>query len=378
MDLGIYIHIPFCLRKCNYCDFISYPGCDEDLKEQYIRAVIREASLYRDGFKDQERELTSIYVGGGTPTLLKSGHLTAILDACRQFPWREGIEISIEANPGTVAPAKLADLRAAGYDRLSLGAQSFQDRLLAEMGRVHSAAKIIATFDAARHAGFDNINLDLIYGLPNQSRDDWQETLERAVALRPEHIAAYGLKVEEGTPWGRLQREGRLCPAGEDLSVEMYLDAIEFLGRAGYRHYEISNFALPGRPSVHNLLYWRNQEYIGLGVASSGHLHHRRYTNTGDLSGYISQVNEGRLPVAESEDISRSMEMAETMFLGLRLLDGVNLEGFYRRFGVRAEDVYACQIARMKELNMLIMEDGCLRLTSQALPVSNEVFAQFL
>jgi oxygen-independent coproporphyrinogen-3 oxidase len=256
--------------------------------------------------------------------------------------------------------------------------QAFQDSILAVLGRIHTAAEAAGAVRAAREAGFENLNLDLIYGIPGQTGEDWLESLDQATDLGPEHIAAYGLQLELGTPLEQAVSRGGLEPCSEDLELFMYQTAIDFLTGRGYVHYEISNFARAGRESVHNLNYWLNQSYLGIGPAAHSYLQGERFANESTIEGYAGSLAEGKLPVVARETATVRNEMAETMFLGLRLLKGVHLEAFYRRFGRRAEDFYRKEIALLRDAGLVEVVDGYLRLSAKGLPVGNKVFKEFV
>ncbi|MCL6634637.1 MAG: radical SAM family heme chaperone HemW [Peptococcaceae bacterium] len=378
MPIGIYIHVPFCVRKCRYCDFISYlfnPGA----AETYLDALSREIRLYGSTLPDEERTVTSLFIGGGTPTCLLPAGLKKILDEVRSsFYLLPGCEITVEANPGTVDAGGLRELLGAGVTRLSLGVQSFQDSLLKVLGRIHGAGEAVEAVRLAREAGFANLNLDFIFGIPGQTMEDWLETLNKALELAPDHIAAYGLQLEEGTPLAQAVARGEIKACPEELELSMYQKAIEFLNSSGYVHYEISSFARPGRQSAHNLGYWLNRPYLGLGPAAHSFLNGRRHCNTPSIEEYRRKLSRGECPVAEVEPIAVETEMAETMFLGLRLLEGVDLDQFYRRFGRRAEEVYRDGIARLAEEGLVELAGKRLRLTEKGLPVANRVFGEFV
>ncbi|MDD4169723.1 MAG: radical SAM family heme chaperone HemW [Desulfotomaculaceae bacterium] len=376
--LGLYIHVPFCLKKCCYCDFTSYPY-SEAAAGVYLDALFKEIELYSQGLPGWDKALASIFIGGGTPTCLPSRSLTAVLDRLSEvFSLLPGCEVTIEANPGTVDRQALIELRKGGVNRLSLGIQAFQDQLLSMLGRIHTAAEAVETTRAARMAGFEDLNLDFIFGIPGQTLADWQETLSLAASLEPEHIAVYGLQLEAGTPLENLVSRGKIQPCSEDLELFLYQTAIQYLSGQGYVHYEISNFARPGRESIHNLGYWLNRYYLGLGPAAHSYLPCGRYANESTLEGYAGRLAQGELPVSTTEAGTVRTEMAETMFLGLRLISGVDLTAFYQRFGRRVEDVYRLEITRLLKAGFVEFANGRLRLTAAGLPLANEVFIEFL
>ncbi|MGE5482329.1 MAG: radical SAM family heme chaperone HemW [Bacteroidota bacterium] len=392
-EAGIYVHIPFCRRKCFYCDFNVVAARRETATSRYVDALLREIELWGEllpaGGASGEGagragSFVSLYLGGGTPTYLSSSQLLRLLQALRQhFRLVPGAEITVEANPDpvTLTDEKLAALRAAGANRLSLGAQTFDDRLLQAIGRDHGVADIESAFIRARRAGFTNINLDLIFALPGQSLRDWQSTLERALALEPAHLSCYSLIYEEGTPLTRWRQQGRVRPVAEETERAMYDLTRDMLPRAGLHQYEISNFARPGCESRHNLLYWSYQNWLGLGAGAHTHWNDRRFANHGALDRYEASLRAGSLPVdAETEAHLSSAEMMEEMvIMGLRLLAGVSGGEFIRRFGRSLDDVYGETITRLAEGGFLARTaDGGIRLTPRGIPVGNSVFTEFL
>lgn len=385
--LGVYVHVPFCARKCLYCDFTAHVY-RPDLAAGFAGDVLREAVLLADRPALRGRRGGTLYFGGGTPTVLPAAELASAAAGLRRILGiGDGAEATVEANPETLDADKLSRLRAAGFNRLSLGVQSWDDACLTGLGRRHTAAEAERAFRLARAAGFTNVGIDLMYGIPGQTAAAWRETLARTVALGPEHVSAYSLQIEEGTPFGRWAREGRLSapdPGGagalpaDDAAAEMYARAREVLGAAGYEHYEISNFAKPGFRSRHNQVYWRNGEYLGLGPGASSHLDGRRWTNVRRLDRWRAALAAGALPAAEEERLSREREMSDTVLLGLRLLEGVSLGDFRRRFGVELQAVYGPEVDELIGLGLLVLDGDRLRLAPAALPVANRVFLRFL
>jgi oxygen-independent coproporphyrinogen-3 oxidase len=377
MKVGVYLHVPFCRRKCAYCDFVSYPAAAADM-DGYVRAVKTEIAR-RGAAAGAPPMAASLYVGGGTPTVLPVEALVEILDAIRRsFHWPPGLEATVEANPETVHRSDLERLRRSGINRLSIGMQAAQDALLAVLGRGHRLDDVREAVRLARRAGFESLNLDLISGIPGQTTDDWRRTLEAALVLEPEHIAAYSLEITPGTAlYGRVER-GEVVPAPEDRVLEMFHATREVLTCAGYEQYEIANFARPGHACRHNLIYWRNEPYLGFGPAAHSCWQGWRWANERDPATYAAHLDAGGLPVAESEKMDLRTEMAETMFLGLRLRRGVERERFRRRFGRDLDTVYGVEIARLQDQGLLEERDGCLRLTERGLPVANVVFEEFL
>jgi oxygen-independent coproporphyrinogen-3 oxidase len=435
--IGLYLHIPFCRQKCAYCDFSSYAG-RESLVAPYLDALDREMALWHDhlGCGAQARTL---YVGGGTPTVLPAAGLASLVERARRaFALPEEAEITVEANPGTVNSAYFRCLRRAGANRLSLGVQSYDDRLLALLGRIHNADQADASVRDARAAGFQNLNLDLMLGLPRQTLGDWQASVRRALDLAPQHLSLYALTVEQGTPLAAQIERGALPAPDDDLAAEMYEWAAGALARAGYDHYEISNWALPGYACRHNLVYWRNEPYLGLGAGAHSWFGGWRRANLRDPGAYIRALGDQRspargdaapvrggaatmaqfpaayrmscnlcrgeaclagtanlhhsrhttqLPVAEVLEIDRALEMAETMIMGLRLLDeGVSYARFERRFGLPMEQVYGAEIAAAVEEGLLerVSERAPsgvqtrVRLTGRGALLGNRVFVRFV
>jgi oxygen-independent coproporphyrinogen-3 oxidase len=393
LSIGLYIHIPFCERKCPYCDFNSYAGLDT-LYAPYVEALAAELAWLAQRW---EWQADTVFVGGGTPTVLPLPLLTQVLVAAfADFRVPSGAEVTVEANPGTVDEAYLAGLRAAGVNRLSLGAQSFHDDELRLLGRIHMAAEIEAACRTARRAGFQNISLDLIYGLPGQSLERWQATLERALSLLPDHLSLYSLTIEEGTPFADWVAHGDLPAPDDDLAADMYELAEEMLAEAGYLHYEISNWAKDnvqqstGDASFacqHNLVYWRNEAYLGVGAGAHSSWRGRRWHNLPSPQGYMARMSggqEGGVPwessvVADVEVIDQALAMGETMMLGLRLLkEGVPLARFAERFGRSLEDVYHTELTTLQAAGLLEKRPDRVRLTQRGRLLGNQVFARFL
>ncbi|MEK7354373.1 MAG: radical SAM family heme chaperone HemW [Chloroflexota bacterium] len=376
--IALYLHIPFCRRKCNYCSFVSYECRQADIAV-YLKALKAELAQCADG-----ESVSSIYFGGGTPSLLTAEQVGDLLTTIRSlFAVDKAPEITIEANPGTVDKAYLTAIRRLGVNRLSLGVQSLNDRELSLLGRIHSASEARQAVQYARSAGFDNLNLDLIYGLPKQSLSGWRQTLEEAIALKPEHFSLYGLTLEEGTPlWRTIEEnveENILQAIDPDLSAEQYELAEDLLAASGYRHYEISNWAKPGYHCRHNLAYWQNRAYLGVGVAAHSCLNGHRLANTGDINKYMMTLAENLPFLPEmDEEIGAELELAETVILGLRLDEGVRVTDIKDRYGIDVLSYYHKQIEEMAEAGLLESSQGCLQLTRRGRLLSNEVFWRLL
>lgn len=379
---SLYVHTPFCVSKCGYCDFNSYSGL-EWLTPRYVSALRRELSLWSQYAcrPAMMLRIATIYFGGGTPTLLGTGGLKAVLDTCGQgFAVDATTEVTVETNPGVADEIALAELRSAGVNRLSIGIQSFDDGELRFLGRIHTADGARQAWSMARRAGFENLNLDLMYGLPSQLVQSWRDNLEQGLELEPEHISLYALTIEEDTPLGKSIASCRIVEPDPDAAAEMYLLAEERLEQAGYHHYEISNWAIPGRECAHNLTYWRNRHYLGVGAGAHSFLNSYRLSNLKGPLEYVQTLEgEGNgLPVSDIEHVDGKMAMGETMMLGLRLSEGVSAGDFLGRFGRRPEDVYGPGVEDLKRLGLLIWDGDSLRLTARGRLLGNQVFCRFV
>jgi putative oxygen-independent coproporphyrinogen III oxidase len=318
---GLYVHVPFCLTRCGYCDFNAYAGLDH-LASRYVAALLREVELAAPAWEGVE--VASVFLGGGTPTTLEVADLKALLARVRStFAMTADAEVTIEANPDTVDEAKLAGLREAGFGRLSMGAQSFDRKVLAALERIHQPESVSRAFHAARSAGYDNVNLDLIYGANGESAGSWERTLEEAVTLGPEHVSAYALTIEPATSLGRQVARGDVPAPDPDLQAEMFETACRVLGDAGYGHYEVSNWARPGYECRHNLGYWERRPYVGLGAGAHAYRDGRRWWNVRPPEEYLSIVERGELPVGGYEELEPADAYLEEVFLRLRILQGI-------------------------------------------------------
>jgi oxygen-independent coproporphyrinogen-3 oxidase len=372
--LGLYLHIPFCASRCRYCDFVTWAR-KEHLIPAYLEALVREI----EGFHGKGLAAKTIYFGGGTPSLLKAEEIGGLLRAIGEsFRVPPGAETTLEANPADGGLGYFKALVGLGVNRLSLGAQSFDDGELRLLGRRHGAADIARTFTQAREAGVENISLDLIYGLPGQGLGAFRQNLESALGLEPEHLSLYALCLEKATPLEKAVSWGELPDPDPDLQAEMYLLAEGLLDEAGYRHYELSNWAKPGRECRHNLIYWENGPYLGLGAGAHSYFQGHRSARVSSIEDYICRLESGESPISESEEIGPELEMAETMFLGLRLVGGVEDRAFARRFGRPPCSFFGTQIEELVGLALLEERDGCLSLTPRGRLLANQVFCRFL
>jgi oxygen-independent coproporphyrinogen-3 oxidase len=366
---GLYIHLPFCPYKCHYCDFVAVPADGRLVARwlgRYLEALVREYALRRAEFGG---EACTAYYGGGTPTLVPADDLAALHRRLGIPPERE---TTVEANPETLDPKSLSTLRAAGFNRLSLGLQAWQDEILERLGRRSSRADFLAAYHAARAAGFGNVNVDLMYGLPGQTPAHWRETLDAVLFLGPEHVSAYSLQIEPGTLFGARPP----ATPGEEVEAEMYESARERLAAAGYEQYEVSNWARPGFRCRHNLLYWRNQGWLGLGVGAASHRAGRRWTNTPRLAAYCAAVEADSVPPAVEETCD---EPSDTLILGLRLVrEGVRRSAFRDRFGEALDTRYGAAVRRLVGRGLLRDDGETLRLTDRGLLLGNHVFAEFV
>ncbi|MDE2180511.1 MAG: radical SAM family heme chaperone HemW [candidate division NC10 bacterium] len=375
--LGLYIHIPYCLSRCHYCDFNSY-RFDSVQVEQYLKALAQEITLRASSDAIRHRLVYSVFFGGGTPSILQASQLIGILDHCRAaFTFEADAEVSLEANPGTVDLPKLRALREGGVTRLSVGVQAAQDRLLQRIGRAHAACEAEQALWMAREAGFSNINLDLMFGLPGQSTDDWSETLDWAIGAGPKHVSAYGLILEEGTLLHQEHRNGVIGLPGEETEAVMYRMTVDRLRDAGFEHYEISNFARPGFRCRHNLVYWQHQDYLGVGAGAHSFLAGRRFYNELLPARYASAIAERGTAVVWSEELSAEMLRSERVMLGLRLLDGLELEAFKDVLGVK--DLSASdRVTYLLSDGFLRLKEGRVQITERGLLVANELIVQLL
>ncbi|MCI1930701.1 MAG: radical SAM family heme chaperone HemW [Clostridia bacterium] len=374
--LSIYIHIPFCVKKCLYCDFPSFAGC-ENIYDDYVSALCSEISDNASVFSDCE--IKTIFIGGGTPTVLSCKNIGKIMDSIiEKYNVSNDAEITSEANPETVDFKKLSEMRSMYINRLSMGVQAWQDRLLKKLGRIHTRETFVANFNEARRAGFKNINCDLMFSLPSQTMDDWEETLENVLKLKPEHISAYSLIIEDGTPFKKMFDEGCLNPIDDDIDRKMYYLCKEMLSDKGYKQYEISNFAKPGFECRHNCVYWQTQEYVGFGLAAHSYFNGKRFHNTLDMKKYIEAKGSFNKLHEDIEILSEKEKIEEFMFMGLRMNRGIEKEEFKNRFNFEIDDIYKNELCKLKEEKLINENNGRIFLTEYGMDVSNYVFEEFI
>lgn len=366
----LYIHIPFCVRKCAYCDFLSAPG-SEEAKASYTEALLREI----EAVKTEKREVSSIFVGGGTPSALSPSLMGDIFEKIhKSFSVAPDAEITIEANPGTLSNEKLFLYRNVGINRLSLGLQSPEAAELKSLGRIHTYEEFLESFSLAREAGFQNINVDLMCALPDQTYEGWVRNLRKVAALHPEHISAYSLIIEEGTPFAKR----KLNLPDEDTEYRMYEDTAGILAEYGYEQYEISNYAKKDLACQHNVGYWTRKEYLGLGLGAASLWGNQRFSNTSDFSLYLNNSGFPEKIRGDRDALSLEAEMSEFMFLGLRMTKGVSKAEFLEEFGVSIESVYGKVLDKYKSVGLLEETEGRIFLTRAGIHVSNGVMAEFL
>ncbi|MBI3014084.1 MAG: radical SAM family heme chaperone HemW [Candidatus Tectomicrobia bacterium] len=377
--LGLYIHIPYCVHKCGYCDFNSYAGAPESQMEEYVSALRRELHHWQSDPRVRGRSIETLYFGGGTPSLLPTGALLSILEDCaRSFSLAEGLEVTLEANPGTLTLEKLKILRSGGFNRLSLGIQALSDPLLRTLERIHTVAEGVEAVRSGRRAGFSNLSIDLMFAVPGQTLEQWRWTLSAAKALGPDHISCYHLTLEPGTDFYRLWRQGGLLLPPEEDGVAMLEETMDFLPAAGFEHYEISNFALPGRRSLHNQTYWRNQEYLGLGAGAHSFLGGERFCNFHLPRRYVAAVREKGSAVSSRERSTGATALGESFMMGLRLLEGIDLEELSNRYWIPVGEAYRSSFRELVEKGLVSLEGNCLKLTRKGILFSNEVFMALL
>ncbi|NAS17893.1 oxygen-independent coproporphyrinogen III oxidase [Clostridium butyricum] len=371
-EMSLYIHIPFCKQKCLYCDFPSYVG-KESLINEYIRAlneeILRKCSKYK---------IASIFVGGGTPSYLNEINLESLLKTINLLDFKDEFEFTIECNPGTLNEEKLALMKNYNVNRISMGLQTTNDNILKEIGRIHSFEEFKKNYNQARKAGFENINVDLMFGLPNQHMKDWKASLEDVMSLEPDHISAYSLIIEEGTCFYNLYNNDKLNIPNEEEERSMYLFTKGFLEDYGYNQYEISNYAKVNKECFHNKVYWKCNEYLGLGVSASSFVDEKRFKNIDDIKIYIEKINNNEDVTEEIHVNNINDDMEEFMFMGLRMIEGINLKTFKKRFGKDVFDIYDEVIKNNIKKGLLVVDSGKLYLSEKGIELSNYVMSDFI
>ena len=373
--MELYLHIPFCVKKCAYCDFLSFPS-GQELQRRYAKRLMEDIDCM--GKKYGDIPVDTIFIGGGTPSVPESRLIVDLMEHVNHaFQISDGAEISMEANPGTVTREKLKEYRRAGINRISFGLQSANDRELKFLGRIHTWAEFLESFALARECGFTNLNIDLMSALPGQTCESWKDTLKRVTDLEPEHISAYSLIIEEGTPFGEKygSEEGRKLLPDEDSEREMYHETKRFLRECGYERYEISNYAKPGRECRHNIGYWTGVPYLGLGLGASSYMNGSRFAVSSDMQQYL-----GERPgtFTDVEKLTKKDMEEEFFYVGLRMVSGVSLTEFKERFGVSAQEVYPGLMETFVEEKAAEFQGDRFVLTDYGLDVSNYIMAQFL
>lgn len=375
-DLGLYIHIPFCVKKCEYCDFLSW-NAEEEERQQYVAALLSEIESYREFAKGYR--VSTIFIGGGTPSVLLPKQMEDILQKIYEiFELERRAEITIEVNPGTVDEEKLQCYKENGVNRFSMGLQSVKDEKLRLLGRIHTYQEFVESYELARKAGFDNISIDLISSVPGQTLQEWKEELETAAAQNPEHISVYQLIIEEGTPFYEKYAEHPELLPDEETSREIYLWTGKFLKEAGYEQYEISNYAKPGKESRHNLKYWERGDYLGLGLGAASMVRNIRMSNTKDMRTYLERCDKPKTMREDVQFLEEPRQMEEFMFLGLRKTRGVSKKEFKRIFGREMDMVYEKALHKCLENGMLLEHKDRIFLSEEGTLLSNMVLSEFL
>lgn len=369
--LGLYIHIPFCKQKCKYCDFKSYSGM-EKCENEYVKALCLEID------KRVNKKVSSIFIGGGTPTYLSEEALSILKKSIDKVEKADYIEFTVEANPDSITKEKLEILKSMGVNRISIGVQAFQDDILKVLGRIHTKEQFMKSYKLVRKIGFSNVNLDLMFGLPNQKIEDWRYTLDSVIKLNPEHLSCYSLIIEEGTPFYKMYEIDQLDIPSEDEVMEMYSMTISKLKESGYDQYEISNFSKQNRECKHNLLYWDDNEYIGCGVAAHSYLDGKRKRNEDTINKYIDMIKKDGTAIVETHTNSVKEDMEEFMFLGLRKTKGISIKEFKERFEKDIYEVYKDVIEKYVEQKLLMLSGDRLFLSKRGVEISNSVMSEFM
>lgn len=374
--LGLYLHFPFCIKKCKYCDFLSFEIDDEDVYLDYANAVVLEILRWKD--KLVEYEVDTIFFGGGTPSLMSNKGMNCIVNALNELNLSKDLEFTIEANPKTVDYEKLSFYTSLGINRLSLGVQSLDEHVLQFLGRIHSAEDFIKNYREARKVGFENINIDLMFSIPNQSISQWMDTVKQAIDLQPEHISFYSLIIEENTPLFDMKAIGAFKEIDDDIDRKMYWDAINVFQTSGYEHYEISNMALDSYICRHNMKYWSMQEYIGVGAGAHSLFRGQRFSNETRLNKYIENANKNITNKIWEHKNNRSDDISEYIFTGLRKIQGINLDHYKKYFGIDINEHFEDQINIFINKKWMVRKGNHLKLTPKGLDISNQIMAEFI
>ena len=374
--LGLYIHIPFCVTKCKYCDFNSFK-IDLNEKIKYLNYLGEEMKLYKEEIKN--REIDSVFVGGGTPSILNENEINILFEKIKEnFNIKSNAEITMECNPGTLTLNKLKVMKKSGVNRLSIGLQAVQNHHLKYIGRIHTFEEFEKNYHDAKQMGFDNINIDLMYALPNQSREDWMESLEKVVKLNPTHISAYSLILEENTELFKMYERDEFNLLDENTDIEMYEYTINYLKSHGYNQYEISNYAKDNFECKHNVLYWKCEEYVGIGASASGYFNGIRYNNICELDNYKKMILEGEKPIEWEEKLSIKDEIEESIFLGLRMNEGIQISDFKEKYNFDFEKEYKNEIEKLSKMELIEIDNNLMKLTQKGREISNSVFVEFI
>ena len=374
--LGLHIHIPFCVTKCKYCDFNSFK-IDLNEKIKYLNYLGEEMKLYKEEIKN--REIDSVFVGGGTPSILNENEINILFEKIKEnFNIKSNAEITMECNPGTLTLNKLKVMKKSGVNRLSIGLQAVQNHHLKYIGRIHTFEEFEKNYHDAKQMGFDNINIDLMYALPNQSREDWMESLEKVVKLNPTHISAYSLILEENTELFKMYERDEFNLLDENTDIEMYEYTINYLKSHGYNQYEISNYAKDNFECKHNVLYWKCEEYVGIGASASGYFNGIRYNNICELDNYEKMILEGEKPIEWEEKLSIKDEIEESIFLGLRMNEGIQISDFKEKYNFDFEKEYKNEIEKLSKMELIEIDNNLMKLTQKGREISNSIFVEFI
>lgn len=377
--MGIYVHVPFCLQKCNYCDFLSFEGFDGQMHRAYFESIIKEIAL-QGGNYNKKFYVDSIFIGGGTPSLVEPTLIKGLMEALKNhFSFAKSCEITIESNPKTLSGEKLTTYLDCGINRLSLGVQSLEKEILSTMGRVHNSQDVRENYAMARACGFKNINLDLMFAVPGMTMDMWEHTLEEVNSLSPEHLSMYSLQLEEGTPFFRDFEAGLLKEIPDELDRKMYWEGLAYLKRCGYHHYEISNLSKDGFSCKHNLKYWSMEDYLGIGLGAHSFVNDCRFSNETNLQTYIKNWETNLKSVVTSEESATKINRQwEYIFTGMRKISGISISEFQEKYGIPLTDVYGDVILRLEKKGLLLREGDYMKFTPLGIDLSNSVLAEFI